>query len=449
MDSQATTARKTTPDTGTVGAERSPYGAAKRVPDQTLKAKAPDALFIKLMSQLLRRIVVYGSLTVIDPAGISHVFGSGSEPYVTIRIHDSATLRQLVLHTDMAVGEAYMKGQLTLESGSLQQFLDICAFGLGELEQLPLAVMRRLTGRALRVVHQSNRLFRARRNVAVHYDLSDRLYELFLDADRQYSCAYFQNGDETLEEAQLKKKRHIIAKLLLKPGMKVLDIGSGWGGLALEIARAAPGIEVTGLTLSQSQLKIARARAVEAGLADRVHFELRDYRQETGTYDRIVSVGMFEHVGVPNYQKFFKIIKQLLTREGVALVHAIGVSETPTQANPWVAKYIFPGGYCPPLSEVLPAIERAHIWVTDIEIWRQHYARTLQEWSRRFAASRAEVAKLYDERFCRMWEFYLAAAEANFRHGPMMVFQIQLARTHGAVPLIRDYISKAEGELAG
>ena len=449
MDNQTTTTQNAKADTSPPGAERKLFGAVQITSDHAPKASATDAAFLKILAQLLRKIIVFGTVTVIDPAGGSHVFGSGSQPYVTIKIHDSATLRQLILHTDMAVGEAYMNGTLTLESGSLQQFLEICAFGLGELEHMPLAVVRRLTARAFRVVNQSNRLFRARRNVAVHYDLSDRLYELFLDADRQYSCAYFQNGDETLEEAQLKKKRHIIAKLLLKPGMKVLDIGCGWGGLALEIARAVPGIEVTGLTLSQSQFRIARARAVEAGLADRVHFELRDYRQETGTYDRIVSVGMFEHVGVPNYQKFFNIIRQRLTRDGVALVHAIGVSDGPTQANPWIAKYIFPGGYCPLLSEVLPAIERAQIRVTDIEIWRQHYAKTLHEWSHRFAANRAEVAKLYDERFCRMWEFYLAAAAANFQHGPMMVFQIQLSRIHEAVPLVRDYISKAESELAG
>lgn len=444
MDSQTNTIPKKAADADAHTSARNSHEISKNGTDLAIKAKVTDAVSMKLMSRLLRKIIIYGTLTVIDPAGAVHEFGSGGAPCVTIRIHDSATLRQLVLHTDMAVGEAYMNGTLTLESGSLQQFLDICAFGLGELERLPLSIMRRLRLRALRVMNQSNRLFRARRNVAVHYDLVDQLYELFLDEDRQYSCAYFQRGDETLEEAQLKKKRHIIAKLLLKPGMKVLDIGSGWGGLALEIARAAPDIEVTGLTLSQSQLKIARARAQEAGLADRVHFELRDYRQETGTYDRIVSVGMFEHVGVPNYQKFFDIIKHRLTRDGVALIHAIGVSETPTQANPWVAKYIFPGGYCPPLSEVLPAIERAHIWVTDIEIWRQHYARTLREWSRRFAVNRAEVVKLYDERFCRMWEFYLAAAEANFQHGPMMVFQIQLSRTHTSVPLIRDYIAAAE-----
>lgn len=444
MDSQATTLREPSADAGSHAEKLKSSAMIKSGTEPAIKAKAADAIAMKMMSHLLRKIVIFGTLSVIDPAGSLHVFGSGSEPCVTIRLHDSTTLRQLVLHTDMAVGEAYMNGKLTLESGSLQQFLDICAFGLGELERLPLNTLRRLKLRALRVIHQSNRLLRARRNVAVHYDLVDRLYELFLDEDRQYSCAYFQNGDETLEEAQLKKKRHIIAKLLLKPGMKVLDIGSGWGGLALEIARAAPDIEVTGLTLSQSQLKIARARAIEAGLADRVHFELRDYREETGIYDRIVSVGMFEHVGVPNYPKFFDVIKQRLTRDGVALVHAIGVSETPTQANPWVAKYIFPGGYCPPLSEVLPVIERAHIWVTDIEIWRQHYARTLQAWSQRFAANRAEVAKLYDERFCRMWEFYLAAAEANFQHGPMMVFQIQLSRTHASVPLVRDYIAAGE-----
>ncbi|MBV1708175.1 MAG: cyclopropane-fatty-acyl-phospholipid synthase family protein [Hyphomicrobiales bacterium] len=396
---------------------------------------------MKPMVYLLGKIVNFGTLTVIDPAGASHVFGTGSTPFVTVRIHDNATLRHLILHTDMAAGEAYMEGKLTIESGTLEDFLDICAFALGVLETHPLSVLRRHAGRALIAFKQANRLTGARRNVAHHYDLSDRLYELFLDADRQYSCAYFQNGDETLEEAQHKKQQHIIAKLLLKPGVSVLDIGCGWGGLALAMARAAPGISVVGLTLSENQLRIARERAQAAGLADRVSFELRDYREETGSYDRIVSVGMFEHVGVPNYRKFFEVIAARLKPDGVALVHAIGVSATPTQANPWVGKYIFPGGYCPPLSEVLPVVEKSPVWVTDIEIWRQHYAKTLQEWSRRFRANRKEVAALYDERFCRMWEFYLAGAEANFRHGPMMVFQMQLAHPHANVPITRNYMT--------
>ncbi len=409
----------------------------------TRESSRVASLLLKPLVYLLDRIVKFGTLTLVDPNGRSHSFGTRAAPFVTVRIHDNATLRHLLLHTDMAAGEAYMDGKLTIESGSLQDFLDICAFALGVLETHPLSVLRRHVGRALIALKQANRLTAARRNVAHHYDLSDRLYELFLDADRQYSCGYFQNGDETLEEAQLKKKIHIIAKLLLEPGQKVLDIGCGWGGLALEIARAAPDIMVVGLTLSENQLKIARERAAAAGLADRVAFHLRDYRQETATYDRIVSVGMFEHVGVPNYREFFEVLAARLKPDGVALVHAIGVSATPTQANPWVAKYIFPGGYCPPLSEVLPVIEKSPISVTDIEIWRQHYARTLHEWSRRFRANREEVRRLYDERFCRMWEFYLAAAEANFRHGPMMVFQIQLAARHANIPITRNYMTDA------
>ena len=408
--------------------------------DQPVYATGASGILLKAMSYLLQRIIKFGTLTVLDPAGQAHLFGTKAAPFVTVRIHDTATLRKLILNTDMAAGEAYMDAKLTIESGTLEDFLDICAFALGILETHPLSVLRRVVARSLIFLRQSNRIMRARRNVAHHYDLSDRLYELFLDADRQYSCAYFQNGDETLEEAQRKKKQHIIAKLLLQPGQTVLDIGSGWGGLALEIARAVPDIKVVGLTLSENQLKIARERAIAAGMADRVTFHLRDYREETGAYDRIVSVGMFEHVGVPNYAKFFDSVAARLKPDGVALVHAIGVSATPTQANPWVAKYIFPGGYCPPLSEVLPVIEKSPIWVTDIEIWRHHYAKTLHEWSKRFSANRMEVEKLYDERFCRMWEFYLAAAEANFRHGPMMVFQIQLARQQAPVPITRNYM---------
>jgi cyclopropane-fatty-acyl-phospholipid synthase len=262
---------------------------------------------------------------------------------------------------------------------------------------------------------------------------------LILDSDEQYSCAYFPDPHMSIDEAQAAKKRHIAAKLLLKPGMRVLDIGSGWGGLAFSLAETA-GVDVTGLTLSREQLTVANERARALGLADRVRFHLRDYRAETGTYDRIVSVGMFEHVGVNHYRAFFETAKRLLAPDGVMLLHSIGRAGGPGRTNPWIRKYIFPGGYSPALSEVLPVIERAGLWATDIEVLRLHYALTLDRWQARFRANRAEIARLYDERFCRMFEFYLAGAEMDFLYLGGMVFQIQLTKSVGATPITRDYM---------
>jgi cyclopropane-fatty-acyl-phospholipid synthase len=292
-------------------------------------------------------------------------------------------------------------------------------------------------------LHQYNPAPRARANVAHHYDLSDALYDLFLDADRQYSCAYFSHDHDDLEQAQRDKKRHVAAKLLLEPGVRVLDIGSGWGGLGLYMAEAGAG-EVVGITLSEEQLKVSRGRAARAGLADRVRFELCDYRALDGKFDRIVSVGMFEHVGIRHYPEFFGTVRDLLTDDGVALLHSIGRADGPGSTNPFIRKYIFPGGYSPALSEVLPVVERAGLWVTDIEILRLHYAETLRLWRQRFEANRARIAELYDERFCRMWEFYLVGAELTFRRMGHMVFQLQLARRQEAVPLTRDYITDWE-----
>jgi cyclopropane-fatty-acyl-phospholipid synthase len=279
----------------------------------------------------------------------------------------------------------------------------------------------------------------ARANVAHHYDLSDTLYELFLDADRQYSCAYFASPADTLERAQEQKKRHLAAKLLLQPGQRVLDIGSGWGGLGLYLADIAD-VDVTGLTLSAEQDGYAQRRASDSGLSDRVRFLLKDYRQEEGRYDRIVSVGMFEHVGVGHYGEYFQKVGDLLEEDGVALIHTIGRADGPGAANPWINKYIFPGGYVPALSEILPAIERAGLYVTDIEVLRLHYAETLKAWRQRFNTNRLRVAEIYDERFCRMWEFYLAGCDSGFRHGGLVNFQIQLSKRIDAVPLMRDYI---------
>jgi cyclopropane-fatty-acyl-phospholipid synthase len=401
----------------------------------------------RLLAGLLDRVVQVGTLTVVDPAGRRSAFGPGGAPAVTIRLQALVLPLQLFLNPAFHVGRAYVDGTLTMEEGSLRDFLHVCTYRSNDLDSHPTQWLRRWLGHPLRYLQQYNPLWRARANVAHHYDLPGTLFDLFLDTDRQYSCAYYQDGTESLEEAQAKKKRHIAAKLLLEPGASVLDIGSGWGGLALHLARAAP-VQVTGVTLSEEQLHAARQRTAVAGLDQRVRFHLRDYRQKRGSYDRIVSVGMFEHVGVAQYGAFFAKLRQLLKPNGMALLHAIGRMDPPGGTNPWLRRYIFPGSYCPALSEVLAAIERAGLWVTDIEILRLHYALTLQEWSRRFAANRERVRALYDERFCRMWEFYLAGCEMAFRNGAQMVFQIQLARRRDTVPLSRDYMVAWERQPA-
>ena len=385
-----------------------------------------------------------GRLTVIDAAGRVHPFGPGeSGPDVSVRLHDPLLPMRILLRPSLALGEAYMDGTITIEQGTLRDLLHLCTSNLEALGRHPIGAVRGELDRMLRRLQQDNRLGRARANIAHHYDLSGALYDLFLDRDRQYSCAYFHTGAETLEEAQEKKKRHIMAKLLLEPGMRVLDVGSGWGGLALEMAQTAR-VDVTGLTLSQEQLSVATERAVAAGLSSHVRFALRDYREEQGTYDRIVSVGMFEHVGVAHYRAYFDTLRNRLNPDGIVLVHAIGRADPPGSTDPWLRKYIFPGGYCPALSEVLAAVERSGLWVTDIEILRLHYAETLRHWLERFEANRDRAQAIYDERFCRMWEFYLAVCEAAFRNGPMMVFQLQLVRRRDAVPLTRDYITDRE-----
>ena len=400
-----------------------------------------------LFAHLLRRLITVGTLRVVDAGGKVHVFGeTGGETVgesdgggVTIRLHDRALHRQLFFNSRLGIGEAYMDGTLTIEEGTLYDFLDLCGVNLQNSPRYPTIDLIMRMERHLRRFQQYNPLGRAQRNIAHHYDLSGSLYQMFLDADRQYSCAYFLDPNDSLEQAQDNKKRHIAAKLLLEPGVRVLDIGSGWGGLALYLAQAS-NAEVTGITLSTEQQKAAEARAADAGLSNRVRFHLRDYREEKGVYDRIVSVGMFEHVGTAYYGAFFERIRDLLTEGGVALLHSIGRSDGPAGTNPWLRKYIFPGGYIPSLSEVLPAVERAGLLVTDIEILRLHYAETLRRWSERFSAGRDTVKALYDERFCRMWEFYLAGCEVAFRRQKHMVFQMQLTREIDAVPQTRDYM---------
>jgi len=395
---------------------------------------------------MLRRLIRQGSLEVQVADEPPFVVGDGSGPPLSVRIADRRAVLALLLNPDLALGELYMDGRLSMQKGDIA---DLIALGMINLRlstpPLPVRLVRRWR-KWLRAVMQWNRMPQARRNVAHHYDLDGRLYSLFLDADRQYSCAYFETPDQCLDDAQLAKKRHITAKLLVEPGHKVLDIGCGWGGLGLYLGAYAEA-EVLGITLSQEQLGVANARAKERNLADKVQFRLQDYRAVEGRFDRIVSVGMFEHVGVPYYQTFFDTVARLLDDDGVMLLHSIGRMEEPGATNSWIAKYIFPGGYIPALSEVLPAIERAGLIVTDIEILRLHYAETLKAWRQRFHARREEAVALYDERFARMWDFYLAGSEMSFRHDGMMVFQIQLAKKVDTVPLTRNYIAEREAAL--
>jgi cyclopropane-fatty-acyl-phospholipid synthase len=402
-----------------------------------------------LFARILEKTIKTGRLTLIDGNGRTHVFqGERPGPAVTLRIHDRALHWKLMTNPKLYFGEAIMDGTLTWEGGDLYEVLDLVAQNLVYLEAHPSQAWRGQLGRLARLIHTYNPIGRAQRNVAHHYDLSGTLYDLFLDKDRQYSCAYFTSDNDNLETAQANKKLHLAAKLLLEPGQKILDIGSGWGGLGLYLARLV-GVDVTGVTLSTEQHKLSQERAAAAGLSDRVRFFLRDYRLQTGPFDRIVSVGMFEHVGATHYREFFRKAKDLLAEDGVMLLHSIGRMEPPGSTNPWLRKYIFPGGYTPALSEVLRAVEDAGLWVTDIEILRLHYASTLREWRRRFLANRAKIEALYDERFGRMWEFYLAGCEVAFRYMGQMVFQMQIAKRQDAVPLTRDYITDFERNHAG
>jgi cyclopropane-fatty-acyl-phospholipid synthase len=394
----------------------------------------------------LRKLIRKGRLEVATADGVTETYGDGAGPPLGLKLLDGAAERRLMLNPTLALGELYMDGRAVVTKGGLYDLLELGARNLAELEGQPWAKVLAKARIALRGLHQRNHRRNARRNVAAHYDLDQRLYNLFLDSDRQYSCAYFEYPGESLDDAQLAKKRHLAAKLLAKEGATTLDIGCGFGGLALYLAGVA-GARVTGVTLSEEQFAVAAARARETGLAEKVEFRLQDYRDVPEKFDRIVSVGMFEHVGVNHYDEFFTKVRGLLKDDGVMLLHSIGRNSVPGVTNAWIRKYIFPGGYIPSLSEVLAAIERAGLYVTDIEILRLHYAETLRAWRERFMARWDEAKKLYDERFCRMWEFYLAGSETAFRVDAHMVMQIQLAKRQETVPLTRDYIPDREAEL--
>ena len=397
-----------------------------------------------MLQRLLDSLIRTGNLEVQTASGGSFTVGDGSGPPLAIRFKTRAAELRFLRDPELALGELYMDGAVAITQGEL---LDVLELGLRNIATLEGSRWMRLLNRArvlLRRMHQNNDRLRAKSNVSHHYDIDDRLYSLFLDADRQYSCAYFEDAADTLDEAQLAKKRHIAAKLLIEPGQSALDIGCGWGGMGLYLA-AHCGARVTGVTLSSEQLGVAQARA--RSLGERAEFRLQDYRETRGRFDRIVSVGMFEHVGVGFFDDYFARIAELLADDGVALVHTITRTDGPGVTNPWITKHIFPGGYIPAMSEVLPSIERAGLMATDIEILQLHYAETLKAWRERFMARRAEAAAIYDERFCRMWEFYLTASEACFRLGQHVNCQFQLTKKVGVTPITRSYIAEREAAL--
>ncbi|MBJ3762670.1 class I SAM-dependent methyltransferase [Maribius pontilimi] len=395
----------------------------------------------RMFEQLVRDIFHDGTLHVTLPSGHRFTAGSGT-PEIAVTLSDPSLPRRIVVNPDMGLGEGYMDGGLTIEGDDLRGLLDLGLRNVWNGHDVWTHRLQNKVRRVLRPIGQLNPAARAKANVAHHYDLSSELYGLFLDDDRQYSCAYFKSDDDTLEQAQAQKKAHIARKLLLEPGMEVLDIGCGWGGMALTLAQDF-GAQVTGVTLSEEQAAYARARIGDAGLEDRVTIELRDYRALDRSFDRIVSVGMFEHVGVPHYDEYFARVHDMLRPDGVALIHTIGRTEPPGATSPWIAKYIFPGGYVPALSEMAAAFERQGLGLTDLEVWRLHYAKTLRHWEERFNAGIDRARALYDDRFCRMWRYYLIASELTFLHGQQSVFQAQLSHRKDAVPITRDYLCPA------
>ncbi len=406
------------------------------------------ALAFSLLNGLIARTIKRGSLTLIGADGDRRPHGDGAPPAVAMRISDPSLYAKILVNPELSVGEAYMDGALTFDEGSLAGLLNLFHRNAQNLRSAPGRAQIGSLVRKLRRFQQFNPIGKAQENVAHHYDISNDFYRLFLDEDLQYSCAYFEHDGQSLEDAQRAKLRHIAAKLRIEPGMRVLDIGCGWGGMAIFLAEKF-GAHVTGVTLSREQRELASARAAARGLAGRIDFRLQDYRETSETFDRIVSVGMFEHVGVPHYKEFFSKVRDLLRDDGLALLHTIGRKGPPSVTGPWIRKYIFPGGYSPALSEVMAAIETTGLWVSDVEVLRLHYAETLREWSRRFAVNRDQARAMFDERFCRMWEFYLTTAEFSFREGGQLNFQVQIAKSHQSAPIRRDYMATMEAALRG
>ena len=403
---------------------------------------------MSLIGGLIDKLLKQGSITLVSPDGKRETGGPGSGKHLTVRFADRRVPFEILKNPRLGMGEAYMNGRIIIEDGDILDLLELVTgsnrwedsgenrkiYGKGKLKKLQ-ALIRRNDPR------------RSRRNVAHHYDLGNALYELFLDDDMQYSCAYYTDPANSLEQAQADKKAHIAAKLHLRPGQKVLDIGCGWGGTALYLHQVAK-VDVLGITLSEQQLAVARRRAEEAGVADHVRFELVDYRQLEGTFDRIVSVGMFEHVGARHHDEFFATCRKLLKPDGVMLLHTIGrLGSTSGAPDPFTDKYIFPGYQIPSLSQLSAASEKARLITSDVETLRLHYAYTLREWLRRTRAARGKIVKMYDERFFRMWEFYLSGGIVMFENGAGCNFQVQYVRDRAVLPITRDFMSEAEKRL--
>lgn len=401
-----------------------------------------------ILRRFLGKFISRGDLTVIGSHGEEMRIGDGSGPPIVLRFNTPSAERAVAINPALKLGECYMEGELDVLQGSIYDVIMLAHLNAGR-ELMPVFWMKALDKArvAQRRFRQMNTRFKSRDNVHRHYDLSADLYRLFLDPDMQYSCAWYPTPDTPLATAQLLKKRHIAAKMMLRDGLDVLDIGCGWGGMGLYLARVA-GAGVTGVTLSDEQFAVAQRRVAREGLDGRVDFRMQDYRDIDRSFDRIVSVGMFEHVGINHYDTFFRKSASMLRPDGVMLLHTIGRAEPPGATNPFLQKYIFPGGYIPALSEISRAVEKSGLIATDIEILRLHYAETLKAWRETFLARRDQALALYDEAFCRMWEFYLAGSEVSFREGSMVVYQIQLAHRSDTVPVTRDYVAKAEAGLA-
>ena len=397
---------------------------------------------MRLLSNLLTRFIKNGTMRLIDAEGAVHTFGGqGEGPTVTMRLHDKALYNKIALNPELYAGEAYMDGTLTFEDGSdVGDFMYLFSLNRTGLATAPSQRALRSLWRGMRRWHQANPVGVAAKNAQHHYDVSTEIYRLFLDEGLNYSCAFFKDPErETIEQAQFNKLERITAKLGLKPGMRVAEIGSGWGSMAIHIAKHA-GAHVTAVNVSPSQLATARQRAAEAGVAELVDFVEMDYRNLTGQFDRIVSVGMMEHVGIGHFDEYFAKVRDLLKPDGWAMIHCIGRTAPPSTTGPFIRKYIFPGAYVPSLSEVFAATERTGLTVADMEVLRLHYHYTLVAWRRKFAANRDAILALSDERFCRAWEYYLAAVDVGFQNGTNMVFQILVSPQLAAVPIVRDVL---------
>ena len=398
-----------------------------------------------VLHRYLSGMVKKGTLTIIDADGAMHEFGDGTGSQVCVRLTDRSLYWKLAVYPDLFAGEAYMDGTLVMERGSIYDLFNLIASQIDYGQKDSWTFIDRVRTLGRRMVRMSS-VEGAQEKIAHHYDLSGKIYDLFLDRDRQYSCAYFEYPDQSLDDAQLAKKRHLAAKLVLRPGMRVLDIGSGWGGLALYLAEVYD-VSVVGVTLSEEQHKLSLQRVHGRGLQDKVDIRLLDYRLLDEKFDRIVSVGMFEHVGINHYPEFFSKVRELLKDDGVAVLHSIGRPLGPSATSSWIKKYIFPGGYIPALSETQPIVEQSGFYLCDVEVLRLHYAQTLHEWRKRFVDHWDKAKEIYDERFCRMWEFYLATSEVSFRHHGLNVFQIQMTKRQDSLPITRDYITEEEARL--